>query len=168
MLHHVSVGVRDVGRAAQFYDAVLGALGYKRVVEYLPYALGYGTTGPVFWVGLPHDQQAPTVGNGTHIGFSARSKDAVHKFYDAAIANGGSDNGPPGPREMYGPDYYGAFVIDLDGNKLEATLHLEAATATKAKTATRKRKTKSAKASAKKKAAKTPKRKSAKRKARRR
>jgi catechol 2,3-dioxygenase-like lactoylglutathione lyase family enzyme len=166
MLHHVSVGVRDVGRAAQFYDAALGALGYKRVVEYLPYALGYGTTGPVFWVGLPHDQQAPTVGNGTHIGFSARTKDAVHKFYDAALANGGSDNGPPGPREMYGPQYYGAFVIDLDGNRLEATLHQETAPA-KAAAAKSKRKAKTAKSSTRK-ASRKGSRKSAKRKARRR
>ena len=162
MLHHVSVGVRDVGRASQFYDAVLGALGYKRVVEYLPHALGYGTTGPVFWVGLPHDQQAPTVGNGTHIGFSARTRDAVHKFHVAALANGGRDNGPPGPREMYGPEYYGAFVIDLDGNRLEATLHREAAPA-KAAASKAKRKTKKAK-----KASKKPARKTAKRKARRR
>ncbi len=161
MLHHVSVGVRDVGRAAQFYDAILGALGYKRVVEYLPYALGYGTTAPMFWVGLPHDQQAPTVGNGTHVGFSARTKTDVHKFYDAALANGGSDNGPPGPREMYGPDYYGAFVIDLDGNKLEATLHQEAV---RAKAAAAKGKAKARKA---KKAARKPVRKTAKRKARR-
>jgi catechol 2,3-dioxygenase-like lactoylglutathione lyase family enzyme len=164
MLHHVSVGVRDVGRAAQFYDAVLGALGYKRVVEYLPYALGYGTTGPMFWVGLPHDQQAPSVGNGTHVGFSARTKGAVHKFYDAALANGGSDNGPPGPREMYGPEYYGAFVIDLDGNRLEATLHQEAA-APKAAASRSKQKTKKAKSTTKK-AAKKPARKT-KRKARR-
>ena len=162
MLHHVSVGVRDVGRAAQFYDAVLRTLGYKRVVEYLPYAIGYGATSPVLWVGLPHNQQAATVGNGTHIGFSARTKDAVHKFYDAALANGGSDNGPPGPREMYGPEYYGAFVIDLDGNRLEATLHQEVAAA-KAVAPKAKRKAKKTKKTAKK-----PARKTAKRKARRR
>ena len=162
MLHHVSVGVRDVERSAQFYDAVLRTLGYKRVVEYLPYAIGYGATSPVLWVGLPHNQQAATVGNGTHIGFSARSKDAVHKFYDAALANGGSDNGPPGPREMYGPEYYGAFVIDLDGNRLEATLHQEAAPA-KAAAPRAKRMTRKAKKTARK-----PARKAAKRKSRRR
>jgi catechol 2,3-dioxygenase-like lactoylglutathione lyase family enzyme len=160
MLHHVSVGVADVPRAAQFYDAVLGALGYRRIVEYLPGALAYGTTSPIFWVGLPHNQGTPSVGNGTHIGFSARSKDAVHKFYDAALAHGGRDNGPPGPREMYGPDYYGAFVIDLDGNRIEATLHREAAPAKAAKT-----KTKSKKKPARKAAKKTAKK--AKRKARR-
>jgi len=123
MLHHVSVGVADVERAAKFYDAVLGALGYKRVMEFMPYALAYGETAPNFWIGLPHDQKSASVGNGAHVGFMARSKDAVHKFHAAALAHGGSDNGAPGPRPDYGPDYFGAFVIDIDGNKIEATLH---------------------------------------------
>ncbi len=166
MLHHVSVGVTDVPRAAQFYDAVLGALGYKRVVEYMPYALAYGTTDAAFWVGLPHNQQAPSVGNGTHIGFSAKSKDAVHKFYDAALANGGSDNGAPGPRADYGPDYYGAFVIDLDGNRIEATVVREVAAPKAAKAAKAKTKSKKAKKPSRK-AAKKPAKKKAKRKARR-
>ena len=126
MLHHVSVGVADVGRAAEFYDAVLGALGFKRLMEFMPYAVAYGTTAPAFWVQLPHNQQPASVGNGVHVGFSARTKAAVHKFHEAAITAGGRDDGAPGPREMYGPDYYGAFIIDLDGNKLEATLHQEA------------------------------------------
>jgi catechol 2,3-dioxygenase-like lactoylglutathione lyase family enzyme len=164
MLHHVSVGAADVARAANFYDAVLGALGYKRVVEYLPGAVGYGTTSPVFWVGLPHDQGTPSVGNGTHVGFSARSKNAVEKFYEAALANGGSGNGAPGPRAEYGPDYYGAFVIDLDGNRIEATLHLEAVAAKPAKAA--KAKAKKSKKPARKAAKKKPAKK-AKRKARR-
>lgn len=122
MLHHVSVGVADVERAARFYDAVLATLGYKRIMEYLPYALAYGEDSPSFWVGLPHDQQSASPGNGTHIGFSAKTRNAVDKFFHAALANGGTDNGAPGPRPDYGPDYYGAFVIDLDGNKIEATL----------------------------------------------
>lgn len=161
MLHHVSVGVADVGRAVSFYDAVLGALGFKRVMEYMPYAVAYGATAPVFWVQLPHNQQAASVGNGVHIGFAAKTKNAVHRFHEAALAAGGRDDGAPGPREMYGPDYYGAFVIDLDGNKLEATLHPEAATTRAA--AKPKRKAKKAKKTARK-----PVRKAAKRKARRR
>lgn len=122
MLHHVSVGVMNVERAAKFYDAALGALGYKRIMEFLPYAIGYGETRPEFWVQLPHNQNAASVGNGTHVGFIARSKGAVMKFHAAALAQGGSNNGEPGPRADYGPDYFGAFVYDLDGNKLEATL----------------------------------------------
>ncbi len=122
MLHHVSVGVRDVERATTFYDAALAALGYKRVMEFLPYAVAYGDKYPSFWVQLPHNQQAASAGNGVHIGFIARSKDAVHRFHSAALANGGTNDGEPGPRPDYGPDYYGTFVLDLDGNKLEATL----------------------------------------------
>src|SRR3974390_1537619 len=122
MLHHVSVGVVDVERAAKFYDAVLGALGYKRIMEYMPYALAYGETAPSFWVQLPHNQQTASPGNGNHIGFSARSKAAVDAFHRAALEHGGTDNGEPGPRPDYGPEYYGAFVIDLDGNRIEATL----------------------------------------------
>ena len=116
MLHHVSVGVTDVARAAKFYDAVLGALGYKRVVEYLPHAVGYGTDRPEFWIGQPHDQRPMSAGNGTHLGFIARTKAQVLKFHAAGLAHGGSNNGEPGPRPDYGHDYYGAFVYDLDGS----------------------------------------------------
>jgi len=123
MLHHVSVGVSDVARAAKFYDAVLGTLGYKRVMEFLPYALAYGEDHPEFWIQLPHDQKPMSIGNGVHLGFTARTKNQVIKFHAAALAHGGSNNGEPGPRPDYGPDYYGAFVYDLDGNKIEATLH---------------------------------------------
>jgi catechol 2,3-dioxygenase-like lactoylglutathione lyase family enzyme len=122
MLHHVSVGVRDVADAAEFYDAVLGALGYKRTAEYLPYAIGYGEETSQFWIQLPVDQGSPSPGNGAHIGFSARSRDAVHHFHEKALAKGGTDNGAPAPRPDYGPDYYGAFIRDPYGNKLEAAL----------------------------------------------
>jgi catechol 2,3-dioxygenase-like lactoylglutathione lyase family enzyme len=126
MLHHVSVGVRDVERAAKFYDPVLKALGYKRVMEFLPYAIAYGEdrNRPQFWIGMPHNQQPASVGNGTHVGFSAKSKQAVNKFHAEALKAGGSNNGEPGPRPDYGPSYYGAFIYDLDGNKIEATLNV--------------------------------------------
>lgn len=124
MLHHVSVGVRDIERAAQFYDAVLGELGYSRVMEVLPYAIGYGEEYPQFWIQQPHNQQVATAGNGTHISFVAFTTEAVDAFYKAAMEAGGQDAGAPGPRPDYSPDYYGAFVYDLDGNKLEATLLL--------------------------------------------
>jgi catechol 2,3-dioxygenase-like lactoylglutathione lyase family enzyme len=135
MLHHVSVGVRDIEQATRFYDSVLGTLGYKRVMEFLPYAVAYGETAPEFWVQLPQDGNPATVGNGVHVGFSARSQDAIAAFHAAALAAGGADAGPPGPRPDYGPDYYGAFVRDLDGNKLEAVLRPEPAVVTKPKAA---------------------------------
>ena len=122
MLHHVSIGVADVARAAQFYDRVLQELGYKRVFEVLPYGIGYGEKQPAFWIGLPHDQRAPSVGNGVHIAFNATSEEMIRAFHRAALDAGGSDDGAPGPRPDYGPDYFGAFVRDLDGNKIEAVL----------------------------------------------
>ncbi|HEY5048612.1 MAG TPA: VOC family protein [Rhizomicrobium sp.] len=125
MLHHVSVGVTDVERAARFYDEVLGALGYKRSAQYLPYAIAYGEGVSEFWIQMPHDQRAPNPGNGNHVSFAARSRDAVDKFHRAAIEHGGADEGEPGPRPDYSADYYGAFVRDLDGNKIEAALRSE-------------------------------------------
>src|SRR5262249_20128053 len=76
MINHVSVGVADVARAAKFYDAVLGALGYKRVAEYMPYAIAYGESKdePEFWIQTPHDRNAASVGNGTHVGFGAKTR----------------------------------------------------------------------------------------------
>ena len=125
MLHHVSIGVHDVERAAKFYDPVLKTLGYRRVMEFLPHAVAYGERGgaPEFWIGLPHNQQPPSSGNGAHIGFQARTKAQVNKFHAAALAQGGSNDGEPGPRPDYGPTYYGAFVYDLDGNKIEALMN---------------------------------------------
>ena len=156
MLHHVSIGVRDVERAAKFYDPVLKALGYRRIMEFLPYAIGYGERGggPEFWVGLPHNQQSATAGNGTHVGFQARNKAQVNAFHAAALAQGGSNNGEPGPRPDYGPAYYGAFVYDLDGNKIEALLNPPPKQAAAKKPAA-----KAKKAPAKKKAKKTAKKK---------
>jgi catechol 2,3-dioxygenase-like lactoylglutathione lyase family enzyme len=161
MLHHVSVGVTDFERAAKFYDAVLATLGYKRVADFAPHAIGYGTDKPEFWIGAPHDGRPMNPGNGTHMGFSAKTKAQVMKFHEVALARGASNNGEPGPRPDYGPDYYGAFVYDLDGNKIEATLHPEPA---KAKAAAAK---KAARKPAKKVARKKAVKKKAKRKARR-
>ena len=134
MLHHVSVGVADVARAAQFYDPVLRALGYRRVLEFMPYGIGYGDKHPQFWVQLPHDRRPATLGNGVHVAFNAASEAMIQAFHSAALAAGGSDDGAPGPRPDYGPEYYGAFVRDLDGNKIEAVLvRLPAAAAPKKK-----------------------------------
>jgi catechol 2,3-dioxygenase-like lactoylglutathione lyase family enzyme len=128
MLHHVSVGVHDVERAAKFYDPVLKTLGYKRVMEFLPHAVAYGESRdrPEFWIGQPHNQQPPNSGNGVHVAFLAKNRQAVSKFHDAALKAGGSNNGEPGPRPDYGPSYYGAFIYDLDGNKIEAMLNIPA------------------------------------------
>ena len=145
MLHHVSIGVADVERAARFYDAVLSKLGFKRVMEVMPYGIAYGLKMPQFWVQLPHDQGSCSSGNGIHIAFEARSRGAVNAFHAAALSAGGRDDGAPGPRPEYTTNYYGAFVRDLDGNKIEAVfLPMEAPTSA-ARSATKSRKAKPAK-----------------------
>jgi hypothetical protein len=110
-------------------------------MEFLPYGIGYGETRerPEFWIQLPHNQQPAGSGNGVHVAFLARSRQVVSNFHDAALKRGGSNGGEPGPRPDYGPSYYGAFIYDLDGNKMEAVLNVTVKAA--AKRATKKRAT---------------------------
>jgi catechol 2,3-dioxygenase-like lactoylglutathione lyase family enzyme len=147
MLHQLSIGVADVERAARFYDAVLSKLGFKRVMEVMPYGIAYGLKMPQFWVQMPHDQNSPSSGNGTHIAFSASSKSAVNAFHEAAVSAGGKDEGAPGPRPEYTAEYYGAFVRDLDGNKIEA-VYLPMGPAKPAAAKTKSRRSKPAKKAA--------------------
>jgi catechol 2,3-dioxygenase-like lactoylglutathione lyase family enzyme len=120
ILSHVSIGTNHFAQAVAFYDAVLPTLGCKRMMEH-PGAVAYGKIYPEFWVQTPIDGQPASVGNGTHIGFSAPTKASVHAFYEAALAAGGVDEGAPGGRPDYGEPYYGCFVRDLDGHKVEAS-----------------------------------------------
>lgn len=129
MIDHISIGVSDLAKAKDFYDKVLGALGYKcgHTVD-LPgqgvVAHGYhdGKSGPMkLWIGKPKDCNAAANRNGgTHLAFQAATKEQVDTFHAAGLKAGGTDNGAPGPRPYYHPDYYGAFIIDPDGNKIEA------------------------------------------------
>jgi catechol 2,3-dioxygenase-like lactoylglutathione lyase family enzyme len=121
MFNHVSVGTRDLERAARFYDAALGALGYRRTMSE-DFGCAWGLKWPEFWATRPTEGEAGA-GNGTHVAFIAGSREAVDAFHAAALAAGGSDAGAPGLRPEYTPDYYAAFVRDPDGNKLEA-VHL--------------------------------------------
>ncbi len=131
MFHHISIGVTDVVRAARFYDEVFESLGYKRVMNFLPQAVAYGAGIPHFWVQLPRDGTSSS-GNGAHVGFAAKNKAAVDAFHARALEMGGKDNGAPGPRPNYGQEYYGAFIIDPDGNHIEAVVTPKAAVAKKA------------------------------------
>lgn len=119
ILSHVSVGVADLDRAAAFYDAALGALGIGRVEE-VPVAIAYGRAFPEFWIGRPHDGGASSAGNGAHVGFLARSRAEVDAFWEAALAAGAAPDGGPGLRPEYHAGYYGCFVRDPDGHKVEA------------------------------------------------
>jgi catechol 2,3-dioxygenase-like lactoylglutathione lyase family enzyme len=120
IMSHVSIGTNDFARATAFYDAVLGTLGCRRVVD-LPNAVAYGRAFPEFWVQVPINGQPAGLGNGTHFGFMATSKELVDAFHAAALKAGGTDDGAPGPRPLYGPPYYGCFVKDPDGHKIEAS-----------------------------------------------
>ncbi|MBN2751798.1 MAG: VOC family protein [Rhodospirillaceae bacterium] len=120
ILNHVSVGTNDYASARDFYDQVMAALGAQRLFEH-PGAAAYGRQFPEFWLQTPINGKPATVGNGCHVGFFAYNKAQVDAFYAAALAAGGNDDGAPGPRPDYGPEYYGCFVRDLDGNKIEAT-----------------------------------------------
>ena len=119
LMSHVSIGTASYARSVQFYDAVLATLGATRMMEH-PGAAAYGKRYPEFWVQTPIDGRPAGVGNGTHVGFLAENRAQVDAFYAAALAAGAQGDGPPGPRPHYGAPYYGCFVRDLDGHKIEA------------------------------------------------
>lgn len=119
ILSHISVGTNRFDEARKFYDAVMSTLGAKPVMEF-PGAVAYGRQFPEFWLQTPMDGHKATTANGAHFGFNAPSKETVQAFYDAALANGATCDGKPGPRPAYGDPYYGCFVRDLDGHKIEA------------------------------------------------
>ena len=120
MFSHVTLGTHDLPRAIAFYDAVLAPLGIERVVsKYLNWAAWQCPGEPEkLWVGRPFNGLPASWGNGCMTAFTAPSRTAVDAAYAAAIAAGGLDEGPPGVRVHYAPDYYGAYVRDPDGNKL--------------------------------------------------
>lgn len=125
MLDHITIRVADIAASRAFYDRALAPLGVKVVMDVSaeetgaePY-LGYGEGWkPYFWVA----QEKPVSGP-LHIAFAAKDRASVDAFYAAAMAAGAADNGPPGLRADYHPNYYGAFVIDPDGHNLEAVCH---------------------------------------------
>lgn len=117
MLDHVSLRVSNYEKSKVFFLEVLRPLGYKLIMEF-PKVCGLGVEGKSdFWV---------SEGRGacvTHIAFTAENRKRVDAFYQAALAAGGKDNGAPGIRKEYHENYYGAFVLDLDGNNIEAVCH---------------------------------------------
>ena len=124
MFNHISIGVRDIARSKAFYDSALEAIGYRRLSESED-SLGYGKEEAVFWVNLANSPVPDDPKSGLHFCFEAPDRDSVARFHAAALAAGGRDNGKPGIRANYSPDYFVAFVVDPDGYRLEA-LHLGA------------------------------------------
>ncbi len=126
MLSHVILGVSDVPRAVEFYDRILEAIGYER--RWLAETgAGYGTHDEqgidTFWLTKPIDGQPATAGNGTNVAFVAPSRESVREFHRRALALGGASEGEPGIREEAHPDFYAAYVRDLDGHKIVAVCH---------------------------------------------
>jgi catechol 2,3-dioxygenase-like lactoylglutathione lyase family enzyme len=119
VIDHVSVPVRDLQASAQFYAAVLGALGFTQL-ETRPATVGFGKKYPEFWINLRDGLQAAPANSGAHVCFRATSTELVDAFHAAALAGGGSSDGAPGPRPHHGEGYYAAFIRDIDGNRLEA------------------------------------------------
>ena len=116
MLDHVTIAVSDLERAKTFYDAALQPLGIERLYAEGESFAGYGVGRlAFFWIG-----RRDLVATGTHVALAAPDRATVDTFYRAAIAAGGRDNGAPGLRPRYHPDYYGAFVLDPDGHNIEA------------------------------------------------
>jgi catechol 2,3-dioxygenase-like lactoylglutathione lyase family enzyme len=122
VIHHVSVGTNNVERSKRFYDAVLPIVGIFPMAEDEG-GLGYGSGTFHFSVQVPIDGKPATVGNGTHIAFAVEDRSMVNRFYAAALKHGGSDDGAPGLRPNYDANYYGAFVRDPDGHKIEAVTY---------------------------------------------
>ncbi|MBT5570126.1 MAG: VOC family protein [Alphaproteobacteria bacterium] len=122
MFDHISIGVRDIKTAMSFYRPCLEALGLEVVMDKgFAVAFGNGSGRQWLWVSEPIDkEQAVVANNGAHYALIAQDRATVRAFYETAMANGGRDAGAPGLRPEYIPTYYGAFVLDLDGNKVEA------------------------------------------------
>jgi len=119
MFDHISLGVRDVARSKAFYDAALGPLGYSCLSEGAD-SLGYGKQAVGLWLGQTDSPVPADLKSGLHVCFAAPSRRSVADFHAAALAGGGRDNGKPGVRADYAPNYYAAFVVDPDGYRLEA------------------------------------------------
>lgn len=123
MYSHITVGTNDMTRAKNFYGPVMATLGKISFSEGKHHT-GYGEAGGAqFWVLSPFNREPASVGNGSHVAFLAADRAMVDAFHAVALAHGGTDEGVPGLRPQYHPNYYGAYVRDPDGNKLQAVCY---------------------------------------------
>ena len=121
MIDHVSIAVADLRKSAAFYAAVLAPLGYRMIAD-RPASVGFGKKYPEFWLNARPSGARAAEDTGAHVCLRASSVDAVREFHARALANGGRDDGAPGMRKGEMTDYFGAFIRDRDGNKIEAIM----------------------------------------------
>ena len=119
MIDHVSIAVRDLDRSARFYQGVLAAIGYEKLVV-RPRTIGFGKAYPEFWLNLRATMAPVEVDGGAHVALRVRTIELVDAFHAAALAAGGTSDGAPGPRSGQIGGYYAAFIRDPEGNKIEA------------------------------------------------
>lgn len=125
MIDHVSIEVSDLEQSAVFYERLLKPLDMHIVTEEISGTVGYGKKYSEFWINLREDMPAVTGSSGTHICLRAPDTAAVDAFYKAALENGGTDDGKPGPRPHYTHNYYATFIRDPDGNRIEAVTFIK-------------------------------------------
>ena len=123
MIDHISIAVRDLKASAQFFEPVLGTIGYAKLVE-RPDTIGFGKKYPEFWLNHRPAMARLAGDSGVHVCLRAAAAEAVDAFHRAALAAGGACDGPPGLRPEYSPRYYAAFIRDPDGNRIEAVTFL--------------------------------------------
>lgn len=120
MIGHVGIKVKDFAVSKAFYEKALAPLGYKPLFGQEGQYYGFGIGRPDFWISAATEDKPVSVS--VHFAFATKTQDEVQAFYEAALSAGGTSNGAPGPRPEYGPTYYGGFVLDPDGNNIEAVV----------------------------------------------
>jgi catechol 2,3-dioxygenase-like lactoylglutathione lyase family enzyme len=122
MIDHIGITVSDFDAAKNFYQKTLASLGLKPLIGEDGHYFGFGTDHPVFWIAAPREGNSSAT-RGAHYAFAAANIEEVDQFHKAGIEAGGKDNGAPGYRAEYSPDYYAAFICDPEGNNVEAVFH---------------------------------------------
>jgi catechol 2,3-dioxygenase-like lactoylglutathione lyase family enzyme len=122
LMNHVSIGTNNLESSLAYYDELLDSIGAKRIIDVPGIGAAYGRVYPEFWVQKPYNEEPAETANGVHFAFFVESKEQVNRFYQTAMALGSKDDGEPGPRAEYSDAYYGCFVRDLEGHKIEAMI----------------------------------------------